>query len=297
MNILNKKLLLIINPVSGLRLGTLYIPKISSLFTAGGYDVFTMLTAKKGDAEKWASEYGEHADVIVACGGDGTFNEVVSGNLHGSNKPLGYIPCGSTNDFAASIGLSIDIATAAKNIAEGSEHSFDAGSFDGRSFTYVASFGAFTKASYNTPQKTKNIIGHLAYIFEGGMELKNLKPEHISIESDGVIYEGDYLFGAISNSTSLGGVLSISREMVDMNDGKFECMLIKNPENALQLSKILHAITAKQFEACEMIEFFSAEKLVINKGPENGWSLDGEFEQGRDGAAVENLHSAIKLIF
>ena len=294
---MNKKLLLIINPVSGLRIGTLYISKISSILSAGGYDVFTMLTAKRGDAEEWTKTYGESADVIVACGGDGTFNEVVSGNIHGPNKPLGYIPCGSNNDFATSIGLSSDIATAAKNIAEGTEHSFDAGSFDGRNFTYVASFGAFTKASYNTPQRTKNILGHLAYIFEGGMEIKNLKPEHIAIESDGVLHEGDYLFGAISNSTSLGGILSISPEMVDMNDGKFECMLIKNPESALQLSKILHAITTKQFETCEMIEFFSAEKLIVKCGPKNGWSLDGEFEQGRDGAEVENLNSAIKLIF
>ncbi len=294
---MKRKLLLIINPVSGLRIGTLYISKIASILTAGGYDVFVMLTAKRGDAETWARDYGENFDVIVACGGDGTFNEVVSGNISGSNRPLGYIPCGSTNDFASSIGLSSDIVNASKNIADGSEHEFDAGSFGGRNFTYVASFGAFTKASYNTPQKTKNIIGHLAYIFEGGMELANLKPEHISIEADGDVHEGDYLFGAVSNSTSLGGILTISPEMVDMNDGKFECMLIKNPENAVQLSKIVHAITTKQFESCEMIEFFPAEKLVVNQGPKGGWSLDGEFEQGKDGAVIENLHSVIKLIF
>ncbi len=294
---MNKKLLLIINPVSGLRRGTLYISKISMILACGGYDVFTMLTSKRGDAESWASKYGECFDVIVACGGDGTFNEVVSGNIHGSNKPLGYIPCGSTNDFASSIGLSSDIIAAAKNIADGSDHSFDAGSFDGRNFTYVASFGAFTKASYSTPQKTKNIIGHLAYIFKGGTELANLKPEHISIETNGIMYEGDYLFGAISNSTSLGGILTISPEVVDMNDGKFECMLIKNPENAEQLSKILHAITTKQFENCEMIEFFSADKLIVKEGPKGGWSLDGEFEHGKNGVAVENLHSAIKLIY
>lgn len=294
---MSKKILLIINPVSGLRFGSLYIPKISSILASGGYEVFTMLTTKRGDAENWAKEYGTVADVIVACGGDGTFNEVVAGNLDGPNKPMGYIPCGSTNDFAASIGLSSDIVTAAKRIAEGTEHSFDAGSFGGRNFTYVASFGAFTKASYSTPQRTKNILGHLAYIFEGGMELKNLRPEHISIEAEGVLHEGDYLFGAISNSTSLGGILSISPDMVDMNDGEFECMLIKNPESAMQLSKILHAVTTSQFEDCEMIEFFSAGEISVNKGPEGGWSLDGEYEPGGDGISVKNLHSAIKLIF
>ena len=173
---MNKKLLLIINPVSGLRIGTLYISKISSILTAGGYDVFTMLTAKRGDAEEWTKTYGESADVIVACGGDGTFNEVVSGNIHGPNKPLGYIPCGSTNDFATSIGLSSDIATAAKNIAEGTEHSFDAGSFDGRNFTYVASFGAFTKASYNTPRGRKISSGILPIFLRAEWRLKTLSP-------------------------------------------------------------------------------------------------------------------------
>lgn len=294
---MSKKILLIINPVSGMRFGSLYIPKISSILASGGYEVFTMLTTKRGDAENWAKEYGPVADVIVACGGDGTFNEVVAGNLAGPNKPMGYIPCGSTNDFASSIGLSSDIVTAAKNIAEGSSHSFDAGSFGGRSFTYVASFGAFTRASYSTSQRSKNILGHLAYIFEGGMELKNLKPETISIEADHVLHQGDYIFGAISNSTSLGGILSISPDMVDMNDGEFECMLIRNPESAMQLSKILHAVTTSQFEDCDMIEFFSAGALKINKGPEGGWSLDGEYEQGSDGTEVKNLHSAIKLIF
>ena len=147
-----KKLLLIINPVSGMRLGAIYTPKIVSTLSDGGYDVFLMMTTKRGDAKIWAETYGKDFDLIVACGGDGTFNEVVSGNLSGANKPLGYIPCGSTNDFAASIGLSGDIPTAAQNIAKGSESVFDAGSFGGRPFTYVASFGAFTRTSYTTSQ-------------------------------------------------------------------------------------------------------------------------------------------------
>ncbi len=294
---MQKKLLLIINPVSGLRLNTVYAPKIISVLTEAGYDVFTMLTAKRGDAKNWAAEYGKDFDVIVACGGDGTFNEVVAGNLSAANKPLGYIPCGSTNDFAASIGLSGDIVTAVQNIAKGSEHTFDAGSFGSRPFTYVSSFGAFTRVSYSTSQSFKNIVGHLAYIVEGGLDLKNLRPEHVSISANGKIYDGNYIFGAISNSRSLGGVLTISSDLVDMNDGFFEAMLIKHPKNVSQLNKIIKAITSRQYADCDMIEFFSCKELSVLKNPSGGWSLDGEFEQGEDNVLIKNLHSAITLIY
>lgn len=291
-----EKLLLIINPVSGMRLGSLYLPKIISNLSAGGYDIFVMMTAKRNDAKNWAEEYGKDFDLIVACGGDGTFNEVVSGNLSGAKKPLGYIPCGTTNDFAASIGLSGDIPSAANKIANGTEHVFDTGSFGGRPFTYIASFGAFTRSSYTTAQSFKNVMGHLAYIVEGGFDIMGIKPEKVSIESNGTIHEGDYIFGAISNSTSIGGILSLSPEYVDMNDGLFEVMLIRKPENMAQLSKIVQAITSRQYADCDMIEFFSAEKLSIIRNPAAGWSLDGEFEQGADGIVIENVNSSLRLI-
>lgn len=294
---MSKKLLLIINPVSGLRLGTIYLSKIVSILTDGGYDVFTMMTSKRGDAKNFVKVYGKDFDFIVACGGDGTFNEVVSGNLLGVDKPLGYIPCGSTNDFANSIGLSSDIVAATMDIANGYGHSFDAGSFGGRPFTYVASFGAFTKTSYTTSQGFKNIAGHLAYIVEGGLDIKNLHPEHVSIEALGKSYEGEYIFGAVSNSTSLGGVLNISADLVDMNDGLFEVMLIKSPKNAAQLSEIIRALIQKQYFECNMLEFFSCEKLTVLKNPSGGWSLDGEFEPGKDNCLIENVNSAITLIY
>lgn len=280
-----------------MRIGTIYSPKIISVFTEAGYDVFTMLTAKRGDAKKWTEEYGKDFDVIVACGGDGTFNEVVAGNIAGANLPLGYIPCGSTNDFAASIGLSGDIVTAAQNIAKGAEHKFDAGIFGERPFTYVASFGAFTRVSYTTSQSFKNIIGHLAYIVEGGLDLKNLRPEAVSVFANGDTYDGEYIFGAVSNSTSLGGVLTLAPELVNMNDGLFEVMLIKHPKNVGELNRIVKAITSKQYSDCDMIEFFSCEKLSVLKNPTDGWSLDGEYESGADGVLIKNSRSAITLIY
>lgn len=279
-----------------MRLSTLYAPKIISILTEGGYDVFTMLTAKRGDAKEWAEKYGGEFDIVVACGGDGTFNEVVSGNFLGARRPLGYVPCGSTNDFAASVGLSGDILSAAHDIADGTEHSFDAGTFGERPFVYVASFGAFTRVTYTTSQSFKNIMGHLAYIVEGGLDLKNLHPEYVSLSADGVLHEGEYIFGAVSNSTSLGGILSIDPEYVDMNDGCFEAMLIKHPENMNQLNKIIKAVTSRQYSDCDMIEFFPCSEMTVLKNPTGGWALDGEYEEGRNGAVIRNAHSAIKLV-
>ena len=236
-------------------------------------------------------------DLVACCGGDGTFNETVTGTLRSGKKiELGYIPCGSTNDFASSLGLSLDIMTAAEKAVSGTKHSIDAGAFGDRFFTYVASFGAFTKASYSTPQNVKNLVGHLAYIFQGGLELTSLKPERTVLEAGGKIYEGDYIFGAVSNSTSLGGVLSIAPQRVDMNDGLFEVMLIKYPNNAAELSRIVQALSEDNLEGSDMIEFFSANEIKILKNPAGNWSLDGEFAEGADGAEIKNIKSAITLV-
>ena len=231
---------------------------------------------------------GGLAGAVAACGGMGCI----------STADAGYREPDFARDPAAANHRALTAASQkAKAIAGGSVHMIDAGSFGGRGFTYVASFGAFTKASYATSQGAKNVLGHLAYILQGGLEIKNIRPEYVSVTADGVVHEGDYLFGAISNSTSLGGVLSLSPELVDMNDGKFEVILIKTPESAVHLARIVHAITTQQLDECELIDFFPASHITINKNPPGGWSLDGEFEQGKDGVDVENLHSAIKLVF
>lgn len=294
---MEKRLLLIVNPVSGLRLGMLFLNKINEILTESGYEVSIMLTTKRGDAREWTKKYGKSYDMVVAVGGDGTFNEIVSGNIQGAMKPLGYIPCGSTNDFANSLGLESEIIEATKNVAYGKAHSIDSGLFGERTFTYVASFGAFTKASYATSQGAKNILGHLAYILEGGLELGSIKPETVTIRANGKEFSGKYLFGAISNSTSLGGVLSLSKDIVDMNDGKFELMLVHNPESPIDLSKIISAVSQRKFDGCDVIDFITADTVEIIKGPEGGWSLDGEYEKGMNNIVVKNLKSSIKLIY
>lgn len=241
-------LLLILNPEAGLRYARKFLPEIIALFTDYGYQCLVFVTEKRGDATEFVKKYGERVKCIVSIGGDGTFNETVTGVMQaGLNIPVGYIPAGSTNDFANSLHLPSDIMNAAKNIMEGEPVSIDVGRFQQRYFTYVASFGAFTRASYETPQNVKNALGHLAYILEGMKSLASIRPEHVKLIADGRTYERELLFGAVSNSTSLGGVLTLDPDVVDMNDGKFEIMLVHMPNSAIELNEILTAIASKQY--------------------------------------------------
>lgn len=193
---------------------------IVETFTVNDYVCTVLTTTKRGDGRLYAQMYAPQVDLITCIGGDGTFNEVVSGLVHSGVKvPIGYIPAGSTNDFANSLHLSKNIVQAARDIVLGNPVAFDIGSFNGRGFSYVASFGAFTKASYETPQNVKNALGHLAYILEGINQYSPIRAEHMVIEADGMTYEDDYIFGAISNSTSIAGILTLKPELVDMSDG------------------------------------------------------------------------------
>lgn len=291
-----KKLMLILNPCAGMRAANRCLADIIGLFCARDFVTTVFVTGKRGDATRWVGEYGAQYDVIACIGGDGTFNETLHGILEsGIRAQIGYIPAGSTNDFANSLGLPLDPMAAAAEIAEGAPRPFDAGKFGSRYFSYVASFGAFTHASYSTPQAVKNFLGHFAYILESTRDLPYMKPASIKLDADGEIFEGEYLFGAISNSTSLGGILTIDPNIVDMNDGKFEVMLIRPPETAADLAEIVRALTNRQYR-CGMIDFASAGRITVLSNPETGWSLDGEFEPGQDGVTIENLHSAVNLL-
>ena len=291
-----KKLQLIINPTAGMKQGRKYLADIVAYFGSKGYISTVFVTEKRGDATKFVVGYAAEHDLVVCIGGDGTFNEVVAGLMEGNiDVPVGYIPAGSTNDFAASLKLSSDIMQACGDVVGGSERKLDIGLFNGRSFSYVASFGAFTKASYSTPQSIKNALGHTAYILEGIKDIPQIRPEHIVIEANGERREGDYLFGAVSNSTSLGGVLTLDPDIVDMNDGVFEIMLIKSPTTIAELNNIIKALTTKQYDS-PMIDFIKTRNAVFYADKEMDWSLDGEREEGCERIEVVNRHSAIRLI-
>lgn len=292
-----KKMLFIMNPYSGKRRANKFLTEILELFNRAGYLVAVHMTAGQGDATEVARQLGPDADIVVCCGGDGTFNETVAGlQMAGTDVPVGYIPAGSTNDFAASLKLSTDILEAAQDIINGQPVAYDAGKFGDRYFSYVASFGAFTRASYATPQNIKNALGHTAYVLEGIQELSQIRKEHLRLELDGKrVVEDDFLFGAICNSTSVGGVLTLDPNQVDLQDGLLEILLIRAPQSLAEISECIQAVQSQKYN-CEMITFCSAREIKIHADPEMPWTLDGERENGHSEVTVENQHLAFRLV-
>lgn len=284
------------NPCAGTKKANKYLTDILVLFGQNGYNNTVYLTETSGDAKKFVKQNAKNFDLIVAIGGDGTFNEVVEGVLKsGADVEIGYIPAGSTNDFANSLKLSKNILNAANDIMEGSAVEIDIGSFNGRNFSYVASFGAFTEASYKTPQNVKNTLGHLAYAFEGIKDIANLKSKHLRFVADDVVIEDDFIFGAICNSTSVGGVISLDPKLVDLSDGVFELLLIRLPKDLFELNEIVVALTSKKYKT-KMITFAKAKNIVIETKEDINWTLDGEFAYGEETIKVKNLNKAIKFI-
>lgn len=292
-----KKLFLVMNPCSGKKRANKVLAEIIDVFNRADYEVTAYMTAARGDATRAAAERAADFDRIVCIGGDGTLNEVIAG-LHevGQQTPIGYIPAGSTNDFANSLGLPKDLLDAARLAATGVPRKLDIGSFNGRCFSYVASFGAFTRTSYATPQGMKNALGHVAYLLAGAKELTSIRSTHMRfVLADGTSFEDDYIFGAISNSTSVAGLLTLSPDLVDLNDGLFELLLIRKPHSLLELSDCVLALTTQEYHT-PMLTMVSTGRVEIDCPSELDWTLDGEYAAGQAHCVVENLHDAIRVI-
>ena len=235
-----KKVLLIINPVAGKTKGRTATFLLADGLCRAGYVPTTYITGARGDARQITEQLAPHHELVICCGGDGTLNEVIDGLLDcGKQIPLGYIPAGSTNDFASTLHLKMQPVAELRDILDGHDDVMDVGLFnDTRHFSYIASFGIFTAASYNAPQSTKNALGHLAYLLEGSKELFAVQSHQIIAETVDKRYEGDYLFGAVCNSTSVAGLVKLNAGIVDMSDGLFEVILVRRPTNAAELARI-----------------------------------------------------------
>jgi len=292
-----KKMLFIMNPYAGQRRAVKNLAQILEIFNRAGYEVNVYMTAGPGDGEKMAALRGPESDLVVCCGGDGTFNETVAGLLGaGADVPVGYIPAGSTNDFANSLGLSLDNLQAARDIVEGEGRLVDVGLFGQRYFSYVASFGAFTRASYATPQSLKNVLGHTAYILGGIAEITQLKAEHVRMElPDGRVIEDDFIFGAVSNSTSVAGILTLDADRVDMSDGKLEIMLVKAPKDLVQLGELVGALQ-KQTYNCAAMTFLSTESVKVAVRQDMDWTLDGERQTGVSQVEIRCVNKAVRVM-
>ncbi len=291
-----QEMLLILNPKAGVKKANKVLVDILDIFNRADFAVQVYVTASSQDAIVAVKKFGKGKDLVVCCGGDGTLNEVVAGILEsGLEIPIGYIPTGSTNDFAHSLGLSTDPIVAAEQIVNGTPEPFDVGNFDGRHFSYVASFGAFSRASYNTPQNVKNALGHTAYLLEGIGELSQIRKIHMRLVLDGEAVEDDFLFGAVCNSTSIGGILTLDPNQVDMGDGMFEVLLVRAPQDLTEIPECIMAVQKQQYN-CRMMTFRSVKNVTVYTDADIPWTLDGEKASGGAEISITNLHHAIRLI-
>lgn len=291
-----KKCLLIVNPVAGRKSIQKFIPQIIRIFMDAGYLVTTVVTAAKGDAEALARDYSATHDLVVTAGGDGTLNEAVAGLVcAGVSVPVGYIPCGSTNEFAAAQHIPADILNATRTIASGGLHSLDLGMFGDHVFCGSAVFGAFSWMAYTTDQELKNLLGMGAYVLDGAFDPSMLKPWHMKITIGGVPHEDEYIFGAISNAESLAGILHYPEGFVALDDGLLEVLLIRLPKNFTEWQQVLHSIYAREIEACPLIELTQASSVFVENPDGLLWSLDGESSGTFRTANVSVLPGALKL--
>lgn len=291
-----KTLLLIVNPRAGRTRSMAPMFDAVARFCEAGYLVSVRRTNYPGHAAEIAEEEGARFDRIVCCGGDGTLNETVRGLMKlDAPPPLGYIPGGSTNDFAASLSLSPDPVLAAEQILASEGKRLDVGAFNGRPFVYVASFGAFTRASYTAPQSIKNDLGHLAYLLQGVRDLSTLRPYPATVTTEEEIFDGDFLFGAVTNSTSVGGLMKLHRDQVVLDDGLFELLLIPNPTSASELQELVRCLILQDFSGSGVV--FRHVPAVTVETPEGfPWTLDGEYGSGAERVEIKNLRQRLTFL-
>lgn len=273
----------------------MHLLDIVDIFSSHDYEVIIRATQAPKDAYEKAKEYADSVDLIVCSGGDGTLDEVVTGITEkNSNVPIGYIPAGSTNDFANSLFMPKSMVKAAQMIMEEKLYHCDIGRFNSQTFAYVAAFGLFTDVSYETDQDLKNVLGHVAYLLEGVKRLFDIKSYHMKVTSEEIQVEDDFIVGMITNSRSVGGFKNLTGKNVDMNDGLFEVTLIRHPKNPLQLQKIMTALVMAE-DNTDMIYSFKSKKLMIETEEEVPWTLDGEFGGDHTYVEIENRHKALNL--
>ena len=291
----SKKLLFIVNPVAGRKVYKRFFPEMIQQFMEAGYLVTTYLTQSPDDAERYAALCGADYDRVVCLGGDGTFAQVVSGIKQcGKDMPIGYIPAGSSNDFGSLHGLSSDLVAAARDAVTGRVKAVDCGTFNDRLFIYVAAFGAFIATSYVTSQDLKNALGRPAYFLDVMRELPRIKAEHMRITANGQTYEGDYIFGAVTNNTSVSGVVSLPEGTVVTDDGKFEVVLIENLTTLPELSDTVYSVLSGDFIS-QQITFFHASEITIESDNPIDWTLDGEYQKGDLLVKIKNHKQALHV--
>lgn len=292
-----KRMLFIYNPHAGKELLKPKLSDIIDIFVKAGYEVVAYPTQAYQDAYKKVLEYNaEDYDLIVCSGGDGTIDEVVTGMMRRSEKtPIGYIPTGTTNDFANSLHIPKGLLKAADTAVNGALFPCDVGQFNDDIFVYVAAFGIFTDVSYETKQEMKNILGHMAYVLEGTKRLFNVPSYRIKVTHDGEVIEDEFIFGMVTNSRSVGGFRNMIGKQVAFDDGLFEVTLIKRPKNPIALQEIIAALLIEQVDTKHMYTFKTGH-ITFESLEEIPWTLDGEFGGEHDEVVIDNLNKQLEIM-
>ncbi|MCI6811497.1 MAG: diacylglycerol kinase family lipid kinase [Lachnospiraceae bacterium] len=292
-----KRMLFVYNPKAGKAKIRNKLSDIIDVFARSGYSIVVHPTQGQGDAREVVKNREKGAyDLIVCSGGDGTLDEVVAGMMQTQEHlPVGYIPAGSTNDFAKSLGISSNMVAAAETIVKGRVFSCDIGRFNEGLFVYVAAFGMFTEVSYATDQQMKNMLGHMAYLLEGVKSLSTIKSYVMRIESEEEIIEGDFIFGMVTNSISVGGFKNITGKDVELDDGKFEVLLVKRPVTYVELDNTVASLVVPKFDA-QCIQYLKTSCLRIYSKEKISWTLDGEFGGEHKEVVIENLQKVLPII-
>ncbi len=293
---MKKKLLFIFNSHSGKGQIKNKLLEIVDIMVKADYEVTIYPTQAREDALGKVRREAKDYDLVVCSGGDGTLDEAVTGMMLSEQKvPLGYIPAGSTNDFAASLKIPKDMIKAAEIAVNGKTFSCDVGEFNGDSFIYVAAFGLFTAVSYRTNQELKNILGHAAYILEGAKSLIDIKAYHMRVEYEDQVYEDEFIYGMITNSTSVGGFKNLTGKNVLLDDGLFEVTLIKMPKNPLELNEIILSLTSRKDES-DLIYSFKTDYIRFYPDEVIPWTLDGEFGGEHQAVEIHNRCRALEIM-
>jgi YegS/Rv2252/BmrU family lipid kinase len=301
---MSKNALFVLNPHSGKGLIKNHLLEIVDILVKAGYSVNVYPTQARGDAARVVKERGKRYEMVVCSGGDGTLDEIVTGMIKsGFNTTIGYIPSGSTNDFASSLHIPSNMKKAAEIAANGTPFACDIGRFGDDVFVYIAAFGLFTEVSYGTPQEMKNAMGYMAYILEGIRHLQNVKSykmkvTYINANDEEVVVEDNFIYGMVTNSLSIGGFKGITGNIfkgdIALNDGLFEVILIKFPKNPVELNSILAALTIEDIDT-QYIYSFKTGNMIFESDEDIPWTLDGEFGGTHKNIQLLNQKQAIDI--
>jgi len=288
-------MMLIINPHSGRGLSRIALGTIISKLCDADYAVTVYFSHDK-TPEELVIDHAKKHDLVVCVGGDGTLSNVISGLLRSKAKiPIGYIPAGTANDVATTLALSKVPSKAAMKILSGTPKALDIGRFHDRYFTYISAFGAFTEASYSTPQNAKRALGHFAYVLSGIAEMPAIKPRYVTIEYDDKVIEGEFIFGSVTNTTSVAKLIKLDQKRIDLADGKFEIILVKQPVDIVEFFNILSNLAVKTYSGGN-VQMLHASKATFTFKEEVRWTVDGEDGGKHKKVEITNCHKAVEIV-